>query len=81
VIADAKQTLTALEHGGQREIAATAQQAKDPASPQSDLFAAAAADPRLAKLADALRAIDPDSLTPREALEALYRLRQELPGS
>ncbi|HEY9110751.1 MAG TPA: DNA mismatch repair protein MutS [Rhodanobacteraceae bacterium] len=81
VIADAKQTLTALEHGGQREIAATVQQAKVPASPQSDLFAAAAADPRLAKLADALRAIDPDSLTPREALEALYRLRQELPGS
>jgi DNA mismatch repair protein MutS len=27
-------------------------------------------------LAEAVRRIDPDSLTPREALEALYRLRQ-----
>jgi DNA mismatch repair protein MutS len=27
-------------------------------------------------LEDALDAIDPDSLTPREALDALYRLKQ-----
>jgi hypothetical protein len=26
-----------------------------------------------------MREIDPDSLSPREALEALYRLRRELP--
>lgn len=32
----------------------------------------------LAQLRDQLAAIDPDSLTPREALDALYRLKQHL---
>ncbi|CFN80995.1 DNA mismatch repair protein MutS [Bordetella pertussis] len=32
----------------------------------------------LAQLRDQLVAIDPDSLTPREALDALYRLKQHL---
>jgi DNA mismatch repair protein MutS len=36
---------------------------------------AGAAEPPAGPLADALAAIDPDSLTPREALEALYRLK------
>lgn len=40
------------------------------------LFAAAAApQPATDPLAEALGAIDPDALTPREALEALYRLK------
>jgi DNA mismatch repair protein MutS len=39
---------------------------------QLDLFAPATGHPAL----DALRALDPDSLTPRQALEALYRLRR-----
>ena len=40
------------------------------------LFAAAAADePAVDALADALAALDPDALTPREALDALYRLK------
>jgi DNA mismatch repair protein MutS len=44
------------------------------------LFAAAAPEPALPEpqtdpLRDALAEIDPDTLTPREALEALYRLR------
>ena len=52
-----------------------------PGGAQPDLFAAgtegpasapAAADP----LAEALRALKPDELSPREALEALYRLRK-----
>ena len=38
---------------------------------QMGLFAA----PRSA-LAEALESLDPDELTPRQALEALYRLRQ-----
>ena len=58
------------------------------ATPQFDLFAAPGftpteaeaaevpADPRHAALAVALDDIDPDALTPREALEALYRLKQ-----
>jgi DNA mismatch repair protein MutS len=37
--------------------------------------AAAAAEPSADPLAEALGGIDPDALTPREALEALYRLK------
>jgi len=52
-------------------------------TPQFDLFAAAAApepapveeDPAARALADALAGIDPDAMTPREALDALYRLK------
>jgi DNA mismatch repair protein MutS len=36
----------------------------------------AAPDPRTAALASELEALDPDRLSPREALETLYRLRQ-----
>ncbi len=44
---------------------------------QIDLFAPAAAEPEPARsaLADALARIEPDTLTPREALDALYRLK------
>jgi len=45
------------------------------------LFAATLAEvPTAAKeaLRDALAAIDPDALAPREALDALYRLKQIL---
>jgi DNA mismatch repair protein MutS len=74
VIADAKQTLAELErgtHGGSNKPSA-----KTTASPQSDLFTAPAADPKLLELVDAVRALDPDAMTPKEALEALYRLKQ-----
>ncbi len=77
VIADAKQTLARLEHAARPE--AVAPRAGAAASPQSDLFSAAPADPRLQALADALRALDPDALTPHAALDALYRLREHLP--
>lgn len=41
------------------------------------LFASAAEEPAATDpLADALAAIDPDSLSPREALEALYKLKR-----
>jgi DNA mismatch repair protein MutS len=40
------------------------------------LFATAAEPERLDPLIEALDAIEPDSLTPREALEALYRLKR-----
>ena len=44
---------------------------------QIDLFAppAAAPEPPPSPLAEALEGIEPDTLTPREALEALYRLK------
>jgi DNA mismatch repair protein MutS len=47
-------------------------------SPQADLFSAPAAapEPEPHPLVTELNAIDPDRLTPREALDALYRLRK-----
>ena len=47
-------------------------------NPQVDLFAAPPAPAQAAPSAveDALSDLDPDSLTPREALDALYRLKQ-----
>ena len=78
VIADARQTLAELERGAHGS-GANGQHAKGSASSQSDLFAAARPDPRLASLADAVRALDPDALTPREALEALYHVKSLIP--
>jgi DNA mismatch repair protein MutS len=40
------------------------------------LFAVAKPEPPADPLADALERIDPDALSPREALEALYRLKR-----
>ena len=66
VVRDAKRRLVALEN---REILA---------SPQADLFAAVPppieAEPH--PLVDALEAIDPDALSPREALDRLYALKK-----
>ena len=74
VIADAKQTLVKLERGAPGS-SPNGQPANGTASQQSDLFAVPRPDPRLESLADAVRALDPDALTPREALEALYRVK------
>ena len=69
VIADAKRTLAELERGmheaGARHHAAAAD------SPQLGLFTR----PLPSAVEQALEQIDPDTLTPREALEALYKLR------
>jgi DNA mismatch repair protein MutS len=67
VVRDAKRRLRALEN---REI---------DAGPQADLFASLPADePEMPghPVLGALAAIDPDALTPREALEALYELKR-----
>ncbi|HUP97425.1 MAG TPA: DNA mismatch repair protein MutS [Usitatibacter sp.] len=59
-----------------RHLAELEKQLK-PASHQSDLFAApVAALPSEDELRQALAAIRPDELSPREALEALYRLKK-----
>jgi len=68
VLADARRTLAELERGMHGPSATHAN--VDP-SPQLALFA----PPAPAAVETALRAIDPDALTPREALEALYRLK------
>ncbi|MDD3354414.1 DNA mismatch repair protein MutS [Zoogloea sp.] len=67
VVRDAKRRLRALEN---REI---------DAGPQADLFASLPADepaPPGHPVLGALAGMDPDALTPREALEALYELRR-----
>jgi DNA mismatch repair protein MutS len=64
VIERARSRLRRLEQGAVRQAEAI--------SPQLPLFGAEAqASPAL----EALRAVEPDALTPREALEALYRLK------
>ena len=69
VIADARRTLAELELGMHAHAGAPAPAAD--ASPQLGLFA----PPAPSAVEHALDAIDPDALTPREALEALYRLK------
>ena len=78
VIAEAKQTLAELERGA-RGSGSNKPATKGAASTQSDLFAAPVPDPALLELADALRTLDPDAMTPKEALDALYRLKQSSP--
>jgi DNA mismatch repair protein MutS len=51
------------------------------ASPQRDLFAPDAPvppEPLQHPSLELLRSADPDAMTPREALDLLYRLRQKL---
>jgi DNA mismatch repair protein MutS len=69
VIADAKRTLAELERG-MHQHASTGKTVTE-SSPQLGLFAASAPS----AVERALDAVDPDALTPREALEALYRLK------
>jgi DNA mismatch repair protein MutS len=66
VVRDAKRRLVALEN---RELIA---------SPQADLFASTPppVEPEPHPLVSALEAIDPDSLSPREALDQLYALKK-----
>ena len=71
VIADARRYLRQLEAGA-ATAEATGIAPPAAASPQSDLF------PAESRAAKALRELDPDGLSPREALEALYRLKSLL---
>ena len=70
VIDDARRTLETLEQG-LRSGPPAAPQASDGPSPQMGLFAPSAPS----AVEKALDALDPDSLSPREALDALYRLK------
>ena len=67
VVRDAKRRLVQLEN---REVGA---------GPQPDLFARlpeAATEPEPHPLVDAMRDLDPDALSPREALDRLYELKK-----
>jgi DNA mismatch repair protein MutS len=70
VIADARRYLGALEQR-HAEVDRTAAPVAAP-SPQMGLFAPPA--PSAAELA--LRELDPDAMTPKDALDALYRLKK-----
>ncbi|MDR2011715.1 MAG: DNA mismatch repair protein MutS [Rhodanobacter sp.] len=71
VIADARRTLAALERG--RATPAPSRRDVEP-SPQLGLFT-----PPESEIEQSLRTLDPDALTPREALDALYRLKKLAP--
>jgi len=82
VIGAARRYLEALEAQRDRQRAAAGS-----CAPQAELPLAAAAAPpadtaaELDELRSALAALNPDELSPKAALEALYRLRQLLTGS
>jgi DNA mismatch repair protein MutS len=78
VIADAKRTLSELERGGYGRASGEPARSDAAPSPQSDLFSRAPVDPRVTELVATLRELDPDAMTPREALEILYRLHRNL---
>ncbi|RAO75261.1 DNA mismatch repair protein MutS [Dyella jiangningensis] len=70
VIADARRTLAELERGMHQQASAAGGKSTPADSPQLGLFAA---QPSVVERA--LENIDPDAMSPREALEALYRLK------
>jgi DNA mismatch repair protein MutS len=71
VIAEARRTLAELENGRHAHSTRAAAQSGGDAKPQADLFVRR--EPSAAERA--LAEMDPDALAPREALEALYRLK------
>jgi DNA mismatch repair protein MutS len=73
VIAQARLYLETLE--AERDAKDQAKSRKPGAQQELPLAPAAPRDPLAEKLRAAVRALDPDSLTPRDALTALYQLR------
>ncbi|MDY0021052.1 DNA mismatch repair protein MutS [Arenimonas caeni] len=71
VVEQARRTLAELEQRGAPQAAARMSPAALEQPQQASLFA-----PAPSAALEALDAIDPDELTPKQALEALYRLRQ-----
>ena len=71
VLARAKSVLAKLEAGPRRDRR-DRRRARRPAAVRQPAGRSAVPDP----LAEALAAIDPDTLTPREALDALYALKR-----
>lgn len=69
VIKRAQARLQQLEAMSQNEVGP---------APQMSLFQAGTAEPELSKLQKALEEIEPDSLSPRQALESLYALKKLL---
>jgi len=78
VIAEARRYLEQLESERDRQRAA--EREASGAQAELPLFAGAGRDPLSAPdaLREALAALDPDALSPRQALETLYALRRLL---
>jgi DNA mismatch repair protein MutS len=80
VLRQARQTLDTLEaqqHAGESQIdlfAPVPEPEPAPLAP-SPAVAPVPTDPLAAEVLQALRALDPDTLTPRSALDALYQLQ------
>ena len=74
VIAEARHTLAELESGAHSLSARMSRSDGDGEKPQADLFAPHSPSPTERALSE----IDPDALTPKEALELLYRLKSLL---
>ncbi|MGH8211605.1 MAG: MutS-related protein, partial [Rhodanobacteraceae bacterium] len=75
VIANAKRTLADLESNGHSQVVRGSRSGDAEATPQTDLFASQP-DPKLAAIAAALHELDPDNMTPIQALETLHRLKR-----
>ena len=75
VIAEARSNLAALERNHVAPVAASAMGRGAETSPQLALFS----PPTQSLIEEALRALDPDAMSPREALGALYALKFQLP--
>lgn len=81
VLRQARQTLDTLEaqqHAGEAQIdlfAPAPEPEPAPLAPPPAVVAPAPTDPLADEVLQALRALDPDTLTPRAALDALYRLK------
>jgi DNA mismatch repair protein MutS len=72
VIARAEEVLRALEEG---------REGHQPLARIDDLplFGAGAPSPKTSAVEEALKAVEPDTLSPKEALEILYELKRKLP--
>jgi DNA mismatch repair protein MutS len=74
VVSRAEEVLRALEEGreGHKPLARI---------DELPLFGASAPKPKTSAVEDALKTIEPDALSPREALEILYDLKKKLPSA
>jgi DNA mismatch repair protein MutS len=76
-LAGIPKSVTAQARGYLTELERERDALRKPQTPQGELpLFVAAPPPAESAVLEALRAIDPDSLSPREALELLYRLKQ-----
>ena len=74
VVSRAEEVLQALEEGreGHKPLARI---------DDLPLFGATAPKPKVSAVEETLKTVEPDALTPKQALEVLYELKKKLPSS